>query len=453
MKVDCSGRWYKFSLTSPEFMDYFNKFNNTFKKKEKTYQKIDYDVWTDLKNHYTNHNITVEIRYDYYTRDMFVCAGKKVCNEIMQCGTSISDHRFSGRDGAFGTYLYDTFIKKEVETMNYNAKLATKADYMQAADKAYSSVEAAKVTGKHGGAYEVFAGDGLSASSADLAAKVATDYTYSTTIADSISSNGAYISSNGTWDKVVTHNDLNSISDTVSWLNVELETRPNFDDINRKISEHELKYHNDNKENEKMKFANFDFGPCTSDAVRMSMYGLAVKNASGTWVSYDTNSNSIMDVDIFNFDGAKFLYKIPVAIKDVKGGDIVIHGRKPMFVTKVNDATLIVIDPVDGELKEIMLTKSPFGFNFVTKVVNFMDGVMNSGNTPSESNPFGNMWMFMLLGDNKVDDLLPLMMMSNSGNMNPMMMYMLMGDNKNTKDLLPLMLFSQMNCGCGTQAN
>lgn len=435
MKVDCTGRWYKFTLTSPEFMDYFNKFNNTFKKKEKPYKKIAYDVWTDLKNHYTNHNISVEIRFDYYTRDMFVCAGKKVCNEILQCGTSISDHRFSGRDGAFGAYLYDTFIKKEVEEeMNYNTKLDMKADYMQAADKAV-----------HGGYYEAVISD-----------KVASNYATTTTSNEYL--NTIYYDSTSTSDRAITADKISNgtvtIYDSTTGIWDSISTKADVEDVRQKILEHEKKYHKDNnKENEKMKFANFDFGPCTSDAVRMSMYGLAVKNASGTWVSYDTNSNSIMDVDIFNFDGAKFLYKIPVAIKDVKGGDIVIHGRKPMFVTKVNDATLIVIDPVDGELKEIMLTKSPFGFNFVTKVVNFMDGVMNGGNIPNESNPFGNMWMFMLLGDNKVDDLLPLMMMSNGSNMNPMMMYMLMGDNKNTKDLLPLMLFSQMNYGCGTQAN
>ena len=33
------------------------------------------------------------------------------------------------------------------------------------------------------------------------------------------------------------------------------------------------------------KFMNFEFGPCTGNNIRMSMYGLAVKNASGTWVS------------------------------------------------------------------------------------------------------------------------------------------------------------------------
>ena len=40
-----------------------------------------------------------------------------------------------------------------------------------------------------------------------------------------------------------------------------------------------------NKENKNMKF-NFDFGPVNASTVRMSMYGLAVKNKAGTWVRY-----------------------------------------------------------------------------------------------------------------------------------------------------------------------
>ena len=198
-----------------------------------------------------------------------------------------------------------------------------------------------------------------------------------------------------------------------------------------------------NKENEKMKnFVNFDFGPCTGDNVRMSMYGLAVKNVSGTWVSYDAAKHAIMDVDVFNFDGAKFLYKMPVAIKDIAAGDVIIHARKPMFVTRVAESSIWAVDPVDGENKEIMLTRSPFGFNFATKVINFMSGM--TGGAASSDCPFGNMWMLMMMdGSSDMSDmLLPMMMMNggaNMGNMNPMMMAMLMGDKGDIKDMLPWM--------------
>ncbi len=228
------------------------------------------------------------------------------------------------------------------------------------------------------------------------------------------------------------------------------------------------KNENDNnnieKENNTMKF-NFDFGPVNPSLVRMSMYGLAVKNKSGTWVSYNANSGEIMDVDVFNFDGAKFLYRMPVAIKDIAVGDIVIHNGAPMFVVYIpeDDKALTVIDTVNGERKEIMLARSPFGFNFATKVVNFLGGVMN-GNATAE-NPFGNMWMLMAMsGENgtNMDDLLPLMMLSgNTGALDmtdpAALMFMGMAMNKDSKSndsILPMLLMLNAQkpahtCKCG----
>lgn len=197
------------------------------------------------------------------------------------------------------------------------------------------------------------------------------------------------------------------------------------------------------KENN-MKF-NFDFGPVNAATVRMSMYGLAIKNKAGTWVSYDTNSGDIMDVDVFNFDGAKFLYKMPVAIKDIRVGDVVIHNNAPMFVVDVaaDGKALTVVDTFNGERKHIMLPKSPFGFNFATKVVNFLGNMMNGPAT--EENPFGNMWMLMAMSSDNADmnDMLPFMMMANGGldMSNPMMLWALMSNRTND----PLMLAMMMN--------
>lgn len=199
---------------------------------------------------------------------------------------------------------------------------------------------------------------------------------------------------------------------------------------------------NDNEEKEEntMNF-NFEFGPVKSDSIKMSIYGLAVKNASGTYVSY--NDGSLIDVDILNFDGSKFLYKMPVALKEIKVADVVIHARKPMIVTEVLAKSLKVVDPIDGEAKEVLLTKSPFGFDFATKVVNILGSTMTAG--ADASNPFGNMWMlFALAGDNKgktSDMLLPLMMMNQSGvTTNPMMMYALLagGNGGNDNALLAM---------------
>lgn len=243
--------------------------------------------------------------------------------------------------------------------------------------------------------------------------------------------------------------DLERVSDTINELceSARLTTPTNNN-------------HTNNKENNIMKF-NFDFGPVNPSLVRMSMYGLAVKNKSGTWVSYNASSGEIMDVDVFNFDGAKFLYRMPVAIKDIAVGDIVIHNGAPMFVIWIpkDGKTLTVVDTVNGERKEIMLPRSPFGFNFATKVVNFMGNMMTSAN---EDSPFGNMWMLMAMSDEgegkDMNDMLPFLMMNNaaSGMDNNMLMCMLLCKNKGNSDLLPWVLMSQsMNaapaheCKCG----
>ena len=197
------------------------------------------------------------------------------------------------------------------------------------------------------------------------------------------------------------------------------------------------------KEKSNMKF-NFDFGPVVGNDVRMSLYGLAVKNKSGAYVSYDAKSGSIMDVEVLNFEGAKFLYKMPVAIKDIAIGDIIVHHRVPMFVVAiaVNGGFVTAVDPVAGERKEIMLTKSPFGFDFVTKVVNLLG---NMTGTASAENPFGNLGMMMAMSNENEDtnDVLPFLMMNNATpdiDNNVLMFMALSNCTVGCKDMLPWLL-------------
>lgn len=243
-------------------------------------------------------------------------------------------------------------------------------------------------------------------------------------------------------DIAISDNDYN----TITTINNDIRTL-NINDLDylKNVEQAEKEEAVEKKENKEMKGINFDFGPCNGNVVRMSMYGMAVKNFNDTFVAYDPKTDSIMDVDIFNFDGSKFFYKIPVPIKNVKKGDVVVHNRRPCFVLDYgpNSKSLIVVDPIDGEKKEIMLTRSPFGFDFATKVVGLMD-MCGQGMTATEDNPFGNMWMFAMM-DGNMNDMLPFMMMANNGgNMNPMMMYFMM-NNENKDNLLPLMFMMNNN--------
>jgi hypothetical protein len=247
---------------------------------------------------------------------------------------------------------------------------------------------------------------------------------------------------------------LNQVEEKINTLAAEVAAATPMKNCDESI------INNNKKENSVMKF-NFDFGPVNASMVRMSLYGLAVKNKAGTWVSYDAKAGDIMDVDILNFDGAKFLYKMPVATKDIATGDVVIHNGIPMFVidVAVNDAYITAVDPINGERKDIMLPKSPFGFNFATKVVNFL-GNLNTG--ADASNPFGNLGLMMMLSEdgNGVKDMLPLMLMANGGSVdmsNPLMMYALMSGDGKMGDMLPFLFMMNTNkpaasahtCVCG----
>lgn len=213
------------------------------------------------------------------------------------------------------------------------------------------------------------------------------------------------------------------------------------------------------KENEVNITKNFNFGPC-SDRAKISHLGIAVLNSNNEWVSYDKENGEIVNVDLVNFGCNDFVYMIPVAIKDVAVGDAIIHNHHVMFVTRVKDKNLSVIDVTDGEVKKILPTKSVFGFNFITKLVSLIDF---SASTASEDNPFGDMLPFLLLGnsDNKGSDMLPLVFMlmnkdgkdggffsSSTSSTQMMLMAMMMGNGKQNRDmqnLLPLMFLTNGN--------
>jgi hypothetical protein len=135
-----------------------------------------------------------------------------------------------------------------------------------------------------------------------------------------------------------------------------------------------------------------------------------------------------------------------VGLSEIKLGDVIIHARRPMIVLGLpaeGSKAYRCVDVIAGEEKLILPTKSPFGFDFISKLISIMDmGNMSAGNT----SPFGNMLPFMLM--NNSEDVDPLMMMMCMGNnntdlfQNPFMMYALMG-NKNNDSLLPLMFMSQ----------
>ncbi len=184
----------------------------------------------------------------------------------------------------------------------------------------------------------------------------------------------------------------------------------------------------------------FNFGPYNTSSIHLSPYGMAIKNKAGKWVSYDKQTNRLIDVNIINIDidSSKIFYKIPKAVKEVEIGDIVLHNTTPVFVEAIHDGRFTVINPYEGTEITILPAQSPFGFDFVTVVVTLTDFMPAA----DESNPFGNLLPFMLMGkDNNNNMGLMLALSGGMKDIDPMMTMALCGGS----DMSALLMMMMMN--------
>jgi hypothetical protein len=437
----------------------FDKILDRFSQavQDNKYQKLDYVFWRKLKT--SKNKVRIVVKSDLNGKLFF---------DIYPDVYTINYSFFvDGVDGSFGKYLIDNVCniftndyaikcsekffeykmrraKKTTEKNNDISKTCDELDYTKVYDKTrwmtefscantISDEEAQKILGELRTTPIAVVPDSHCSLETGKVASINSNAIFATTLASAP-------------DTITLGSQIDAIKDKCAMIDNDY-----IDDRINKVLNEQNTFNNvdDKKGNKKMKAFNFDFGPCTTDNIRMSMYGLAVKNANGTWVSYNPESKEIIDVDIFNFDGGKFLYKMPVAIKDVKVGDIVIHNRKAMFVTEVAETGMTAIDPQAGEEKKILLTRSPFGFNYATKVVSLFN---MTSDAPTPDAPFGNMLPFLMMSENSgefdMNTMLMLSMMGGQSGMdfskNPMMMYFLMKDSKNADDLLPLMFMGNL---------
>lgn len=190
----------------------------------------------------------------------------------------------------------------------------------------------------------------------------------------------------------------------------------------------------------------FKFGPVHKSVVKMSPFGIAFRNNEDSWVTI--NDEGVMtSVEGMVFD-MPLIYMMPVAVKDVQIGDYIGHNGDWVKVMDENErGNLVCLHPWRGEEVNVIPAKSPFGFDFVTKLVCFGED-MFTGKDASAQSPFGSMLPFMLMANGDMNDnsMLPLMlMMQNNGGVldmsNPFMLMALMGDKNGSKNdlMLPLM--------------
>lgn len=236
---------------------------------------------------------------------------------------------------------------------------------------------------------------------------------------------------------------LNSIAGGV---NVATCNSLTCEEIDKIVDNHMKKYTKEEEKNMNVnsmfKNMNFEFGKVKDNTIAYSIKGMAVGTNVGTaQESYKTYNGDIVDVTGLVFKDIP-LYKMPVAIKDITEGDMVIHQKKPVIVEVINDdGTLLVVDVANASEITIFPVKNIFGFNFYTKIVNPFASMMG-GATPD--NPFGNMLLLMMFSDGgDKDDMLPMLMMMNGGmaNMNSILPFLMMSDSKgDMKDMALMMM-------------
>lgn len=197
------------------------------------------------------------------------------------------------------------------------------------------------------------------------------------------------------------------------------------------------------------KILNIDFGkvPHTAE-LKPSIYGVAVLGFDNRYRAYDKINDKVMDVTGMTFD-TDMLFKIPVAVSQVRVGDVIINASNYVTVTNVHpDGTFTVVDPKASEQKIAIPAKNMFGFDFVTKIIYPFENMVQ----PSDDNPFGlNPMTMMMLSDGADMDMstiLALSMMNGNGSMmdqNMLIPLMLMGNGKSgNKDGL-ILAMAMMN--------
>lgn len=176
---------------------------------------------------------------------------------------------------------------------------------------------------------------------------------------------------------------------------------------------------------------NFEFGKANNAGAGFSMYGLTFSTSDSSCIAYKDGGWVDVPKEFLIKGISDMLYMMPVAKTAVKANDYIRHNGHWVRVVEVTETTLKAEDIFSKTVIEILPTRSPFGFDFYTKLVNLCDGFGGEAKASAE-NPFGNMWMLMLMGDSKSNfkDMLPFMMM-NGGDFkfdmsNPMMMYFLL---------------------------
>ena len=177
--------------------------------------------------------------------------------------------------------------------------------------------------------------------------------------------------------------------------------------------------------------------------IKYSPKGLAFLTDNDTYVVY--NVDTLAATDVANLVMDVPTYGIPVALKDLKKGDIVIYNEVYYLVRAVTDTHISAIHVKRGIIENLIPKTSIFGFSFYIKIVTPMENFK-----PDSSNPFNSILPFLLFEDgddsNSMNDIIMMSMMSGGTVNSSMLPLMMMNKNGGDKtDLLMMMMLMGNN--------
>lgn len=185
-----------------------------------------------------------------------------------------------------------------------------------------------------------------------------------------------------------------------------------------------------------------DFGFLKSSDVKLSTYGIAVRNTANEYVSYDATNDEIVSVDGLTFDIDNSIMKMPVTVDKLTAGDYILFNNNVIVVKKVSGNDVKGVNLRTQTNTTVKYAKSPFGLNYMTKLVTLF-------NLNGTQNDTGNMMLPLLLSDTfDKSDMFTVMalggFMGGQTNMNPMMMAMMLGDDDSIsmKDIMMISMMS-----------
>lgn len=240
----------------------------------------------------------------------------------------------------------------------------------------------------------------------------------------------------------VDRDDVNLLTDNPSLI------QPSFITAQAETKTTTIKSFNLKKEDNSMKMNMNEIfgghiGRYSNCHIKYSPKGLAFLTDNDSYVVYDVDTLAATDVANLVMDVPT--YGIPVALKDLKKGDIVIYNEVYYLVRAVTDTHISAIHVKRGIIENLIPKTSIFGFSFYIKIVTPMENFKLD-----PSNPFNSILPFLLFEDgddsNSMNDIimmsmmsggtvnssiLPLMMMNKDGGdkTDLLMMIMLMGNN------------------------